>query len=234
MCGRYTLTSQEGLVADLELALGEPAEPGEWWRPRFNVAPTQPAPVVANREGPRAIEMMRWGLVPYWADEPSIGSRLINARVETAATTPAYRDAVRRRRCLVLADGFYEWRKEGKKKTPVYLRPVPRRPIAFAGVWDRWRAPDGVWVLSFSILTGPPNALVAPIHDRMPVIVPHDAYARWLQPGEVDPASLADLFAPAPVDDWRGVEVSPHVNKPDNDDPQCIEPAAPAAQGSLF
>jgi len=227
MCGRYTLTSQDDIAAALELQLGEPAEPSEWWRPRFNIAPTQPAPVVPNREGPRHLEMMRWGLVPPWSKDLSGAARMINARVETAATSKAFKDALRRRRCLVVADGFFEWRKDGARRIPIYLRPGARdqRPFAFAGVWERWRGPDGLWVLSFAILTCAPNELIAPIHDRMPIVLPRDAYARWLSPEPAEPEELAPLLHPWSPDGWRAIEVSPRVNTPANDDPACVEPA---------
>jgi len=235
MCGRYTLTSQDDLVGDLQLAIGEPVDPrvpssppGEWWRPRFNVAPTQPAPVIPNRAGPRHLEMMRWGLVPVWAKSLADSARRINARVETAATSPAFRDALRRRRCLVVADGFYEWRKDGKRRVPFYLRPVPRQVITFAGLWERWKGPDGVWIPSFAILTGAPNGLVAPLHDRMPLVIAPDDRDRWLAPDDIDPVALEDLLAPWAPDGWKASEVSPHVNRPDNDDPACIEPVAEA------
>jgi putative SOS response-associated peptidase YedK len=244
MCGRYTLTSTEGMVEDLELAVGEPTEPSEWWRPRFNVAPTQPAPVVvgasATREGDdprirapgaRHLEMMRWGLVPSWADSLSVGARMINARVETFDHKPAFRDAVKSRRCLVPADGFFEWRLRGAgrsaKRFPVYLRPVPRRLVAFAGLWERWKSPDGVWIRSFTIVTGPPNALAAKFHDRMPVIVSPAHYGVWLDEDELPPALLAEILAVPEVADWQAAEVSPLANSPNNDEPACVEPVAP-------
>lgn len=228
MCGRYTLTSQQGLVEELELATAEPAEPSEWWRPRFNIAPTQPAPVVTVRDGVRAVELLRWGLVPPWAGSLAEGAKLINARREGLAGRPAFRDAVKHRRCLVLADGFFEWRGDGKTRIPVYLRPVPRRLVTFAGLWERWKAPDGAWVLSFTIVTGPPNALVAPFHDRMPVVVERGDRDAWL--GD---AVLPELPA---VADWQAAEVSRRVNSVTNDDPACVEPEAapPPVQGTLF
>ncbi|MCA9677235.1 MAG: SOS response-associated peptidase, partial [Myxococcales bacterium] len=198
MCGRYTLTSQAGLAEEFMLAVAEPAEASEWWRPRFNIAPTQPAPVVVARDGVRAVELMRWGLVPPWADGPAVGARMINARVESLSQRPAFRDAVKHRRCLVAADGFYEWvtRGDGKagKRVPMYLRPVPRRPVGFAGLWERWRGPDGAWLVSFAIVTGPPNPLVEPIHDRMPVVVAPTHYATWLAPGPLPASVLAEVL----------------------------------------
>ncbi len=219
MCGRYTLTSQEGLVEDMQLAIAEPAEPSEWWRPRFNVAPTQPAPIVPNRDGPRHIELARWGLVPPWSKTLSEGAKKINARSETAASSPAFKDALAKRRCLVPADGFFEWKKDGKIRTPFWIHPSPRHPIAFAGIWERWKSPDGIWVISFSILTTDANALVRPLHDRMPVVLPRAAYDRWLDPAAIDPRAIADLLVPPPTDGWSADEVTTKINKPDFDEP---------------
>jgi putative SOS response-associated peptidase YedK len=224
MCGRYTLTSEQGIVEELELATAEPPEPSEWWRPRFNIAPTQPAPVVLAKDGERRLEMMRWGLVPHWADSLAIGARMINARIETLDAKPAFRDALAHRRCLVPADGFFEWRLRGAgrsaKRFPIYLHPEPRRVIAFAGLWDRWKNPDGIWILSFTIITGPPNELAAKYHDRMAVVLDRAQREVWLAEGKLPEE-------PAPIGDWRATEVSPHANSPMNDDPQCIEPVEP-------
>ena len=230
MCGRYTLTSPEGIADELETASAEPAEPNEWWRPRFNIAPTQPAPVVLVKDGERRIELMRWGLVPHWADSLAIGARMINARVETLESKPAFRDAIKRRRCLVPADGFFEWRLRGPgrsaKRIPIYLRPVPHRVVAFAGLWERWKAPDGVWITSFTIVTGPPNPLAARFHDRMPVILAREHVATWLGDDELPPPLLEQVLAVPPVGDWRAAEVSTAANSPRNDDPACVEVVA--------
>jgi putative SOS response-associated peptidase YedK len=223
MCGRYTLTSQEGLVEDMQLAIGEPETPSEWWRPRFNVAPTQPAPIVPNRDGPRRIELARWGLLPPWSKSLSEGAKKINARSETAADRAAFKDALAKRRCLVPADGFFEWAdavaKSGRPKIPFWIHPSPRHPIAFAGIWERWKSPDQIWVISFSILTTAANQLVAPLHDRMPVVLPRAAYDRWLDPAAIDPHAFADLLVPAPTGGWSVDEVTPKINKPDFDEP---------------
>jgi putative SOS response-associated peptidase YedK len=226
MCGRYTVTSPEGVAEALELALSPPAEPTEWWKPRFNVAPTQPAPVVSNREGPRTIEMMRWGLVPPWAEDLSVGARWINARAETAAASKVFRDAMRRRRCLVLADGFYEWAGASQNKMPFLFHRPGRAAFAMGGIWERWHGPDDVWINSFAILTTRPNALVSPIHDRMPVVIAPADYARWLASDELDADGIEDLLAPWEPGDWKAQPVSTHVNKVTNDDPACLEPPA--------
>lgn len=242
MCGRYTLTRQDGVIEELEAQLAiTAASPGhEWYRPRFNVAPTQPAPVVRQVDGTRQLEMMRWGLVPHWAAGPHLPGTprpplLINARLETIHTKPVFRDAFRKRRCLVPADGFFEWRHAGGKRAqpqPMYIRPEPRRVVAFAGIW--LRAGD---LFSFAIVTGAPNALVAPIHDRMPVVIPHDRYAAWLDPA-LDADAARALMEPAPIDDWRADPVSARVNQWANDDAENIVPvpAAPdaPAQPTLF
>lgn len=228
MCGRYTLTSQKGLAEELQLAISEPAVASEWWRPRFNIAPTQPAPVLPNREGRRQLELMRWGLLPPWSKTLAEGAKRINARVETAATNRAFRDALRHRRCLVLADGFFEWRTDDRgasqQRLPFYFHPVPHRFVTFAGLWERWKHPDGTWLLSFTILTGSPNALVAPYHDRMPLVIAAADRERWLTPNDVALDDIRDLLAPWSPGDWQATPVSQHVNRYQNDDPQCVEP----------
>ena len=222
MCGRYTLTTTEGMVEDLEATLAPAAPQSEWWKPRFNVAPTQPAPVAVLRDGVRLVEMMRWGLVPHWAAKTAKTGKtgkkpplMINARVEGIESKPVFRDAFARRRCLVPADGFYEW----QGKTPMYLHPSPHRFAAFAGVWARAGE-----LFSFAIVTGAPNELVAPIHDRMPIVLDRSAWAAWLDPS-VDSDGARALLAVPPIGDWRAEAVSTWVNKADHDDPRCIEPA---------
>ena len=255
MCGRYTLTRQEGVIEEMQAVLGMVAQ-SDWWKPRFNVAPTQPAPVVIAHDGVRTLEMMRWGLVPHWASKRGQTGKpaplMINARVETIEDKPVFREAFHRRRCLVPADGFFEWKRDGKTPLPLYFHPEPRRVVAFAGMHFGARDVEllplyfrpeprrviafaGVWTragetTSFAILTGPPNALVAPIHDRMPIVLPREAYAAWLDP-DVDPRGL--LHVPA-VGDWRADFVSTRVNAAAHDDPGCIGPPDPPIQGDLF
>ncbi len=226
MCGRMTLTTAEGIVD--ELGVAAPA----LFTPRYNIAPSQPLLVVANR-AERALEEMRWGLVPSWADDPSIGNRMINARAESLADKPAFRDAFTRRRCLVLADGFYEWKREGKRSMPFYYHRRDRRPFAFAGLWERWKQPDGSWLLSCAVITGEPNRLVEPIHDRMPVIIDPADYPRWLSPGAVPPEALGDLLHPPAPEPYELYPVATLVNSPENDSPQCVVQAEPL-QRSLF
>ena len=220
MCGRFTFTID---LEDLLAAFPEFRPPAEW-RPRYNIAPTQPVPVVIN-DGKNQIAHFRWGLIPFWAKDPAIGNRMINARAETLAQKPSFRAAYRRRRCLILADGFYEWRKEpGRRgKTPYYARLTTGRPFAFAGLWELWR-PDDTPILSCTIITTAPNALLAPIHNRMPVILPRAAYAQWLDPVEQRPATLQKLLKPYPAAEMVVFPVSTLVNDPRHDTPECIEP----------
>ncbi|MBA3817701.1 MAG: SOS response-associated peptidase [Deltaproteobacteria bacterium] len=245
MCGRYTLTRQQGVIDDLEASLGASVG-GEWWKPRYNVAPTQPAPVVTLHDGVRTIELMRWGLVPHWAGRGGPGVKapplMINARAESLDAKAVFRDALARRRCLVPADGFFEWKRSGlegsgkqaPKPQPLYFHPRERRVFAFAGLWARSRTDAGE-LLSFTIITGRPNELVSPIHDRMPVVLGREAYAAWLDP-EVDAATARELLAISPGDGWVAEPVSTVVNSAANDDPTCIAPITdePAAQRSLF
>jgi putative SOS response-associated peptidase YedK len=221
MCGRYTLTRQEGVIEEMEAALGQLV-----LRPRFNIAPTQPAPVVVEKAGARQFEIMRWGLLPRVSKKkPPL---MINARSEGVMDRPIYRDAVVHRRCLVPADGFFEWTVDGKQRRPMYFHPTPRRVFAFAGIW-MWNGE----ITSFAILTRPPNELVAPIHDRMPAIIDHADYATWLSPATDVDAARALIHA-QPIADWTAERVSMRVNTANNDDPACIELAQPPAQSQLF
>jgi putative SOS response-associated peptidase YedK len=221
VCGRYSLTRPEDLPDLLEQVLDDAALP-EGAAPRYNVAPTQLAPILANRPE-RALEMARWGLIPSWADDPAIGNRLINARGESLADKRAFRDAFARRRCLVPADGFYEWQRAGKRKQPYFIHQAERRPFALAGLWERWKSPEGIWVISFTIVTCPANELLAPLHDRMPVVIAPEDWDRWLARDPLEPEALADLVAPAEPAGWSIQPVGETVNRPDNDGPECIE-----------
>ena len=238
MCGRYSLTRPEEVPELFAPVLDDTALPTGSVTPRFNVAPTQSMPIVANREK-RILELARWGLVPSWVDDPAIGSRLINARGESLGEKPAFRDAYARRRCLVPADGFFEWRGGGKggkgkggHKQPFFIHPVPRRAFALAGLWDRWRGPDQKWVISFSIVTCPANPLIAPLHDRMPVVVRPEDFERWLAREPLEPDALAGIIAPADPAGWATEPVGDWVNRPDHEGPECIE--SRPVQGSLF
>jgi putative SOS response-associated peptidase YedK len=225
MCGRYTLIRLNDVLEKFPWIEHAPPD----LVPRFNVAPTQPVLGVAN-DRPDRFEHFVWGLIPSWAKDASIGNRMINARAETLAEKPAFRTALRRRRCLVIADGFYEWKPEpggGKKpvKTPMYIRMRDARPFAFAGLWDTWRDPagGGSEVRSCTIVTTSPNDLMKDIHDRMPVIVPPERYRDWLEKGELDPNLVSSMLDPYPPEQMEAYAVSTYVNSPKNDGEKCIE-----------
>jgi len=224
MCGRYTLaTAPEALARIFELD-DLPELPA-----RYNIAPV-PAVRLVVEEGSgearrRVLRLLRWGLVPFWAKDPGIGSRMINARAETVADKPAFRAAFRRRRCLVLADGFYEWQRVGRgAKQPFLIRLRDGGPFAFAGLWERWTGPEGEPLESCTLLTTQPNALVAPIHNRMPVILDPSDYDAWLDPELQDPAALRPLLRAFPAERMTAHPVSQRVNNPRVDDPGCAAP----------
>jgi len=234
MCGRFTLTTTSKAVADA-FAVGDvKAASLREWAPHYNIAPTQT--VLAVREAARAaadhetpargreLVEMRWGLIPSWAKDESIGSRLINARAETLVDKPSFRAAFRRHRCLVAADGFYEWQRRGSAKQPYWIHFRDRRVFAFAALWERWRDPYGDDVESCTLITTSANALMQPIHERMPVVLAPEHYDRWLDPSNQDPLALAPLLAPHPTPAMEATAVSTHVNNPRNDDPRCIQP----------
>lgn len=224
MCGRFTLAIDAARLAE-HFALPEVPD----LRPRYNIAPTQTVPVVRAAEhepgtgGGRRLDGMRWGLVPSWADDPKIGNRLINARSETAASKPAFRSAFRRRRCLVPADGFFEWRAERGTKQPYWIHREDGAPFAMAGLWEIWNEPDGGELRTFTILTTEPNELVARLHDRMPVLLQPADYGRWLDVSLDLESGLAELFAPYPAELLAAHRVDRKVNSPANDSPDCIE-----------
>jgi putative SOS response-associated peptidase YedK len=221
MCGRYTLTTP---VEKLAEEFGFEASSVEL-PPNYNVAPTQEVAAVLSEGRERRLELLRWGLIPPWADDPQIGSRMINARAETAPEKPSFRRAFRERRCLIPADGFYEWKRTNGTKQPYYVRMQEGRPFAFAGLWESWKDGSGPEIRSCTILTTKPNALAGEIHDRMPVILPTGSYDVWLDP-EADRDELYGLLAPYPEDEMEAYPVSRFVNSPSNNDPRCIEPAA--------
>lgn len=214
MCGRYSITTPLEAMCQLF-----DVESGLNLRPRYNVAPTQEVPVVRAADGGRELTTMHWGLVPFWAKDRSVAAKMINARAETVAERPAYRQAFRSRRCLIPADGFYEWRTEGKAKQPWRLRFADGAPFAFAGLWEHWKGSDSE-LTSCTILTTTANEALRPIHPRMPVILPRTAYERWL--AEPD-AGLLQPWGGAPLTAYR---VSRDVNNVRNDGPACFAPAA--------
>ena len=234
MCGRFTLRTPLARVAEL---FDFPTIDDQWKQRqlRFNIAPTQA--VVAIRRNPesgqRELVALDWGLVPHWADDPAIGNRMINARAETVATKPAFRDAFRRRRCLVLADGFFEWKRHDGAKQPYYIHLTDDRPFAFAGLWDRWDKFETA-IETCTIITTQANELLRPLHDRMPVIFDREQAGDWVAAG-AEGEELEALLRPYSADAMVAYPVSTLVNNPRQDVAQCIEPAEPQKmQRSLF
>ncbi len=220
MCGRYTLTDPDPRLLRFRFGLSEEAKIEQ--EPRYNVAPTDPVLAIRlNDDGRREPGMLRWGLVPHFADPDSFDRLLINARAETVAEFPAFRDAFRTHRCLIVADGFYEWRAEETGKKPVWITRPSKDPFAFAGLWAEARRPDGSSVHSCAIVTCAPGEVVAPIHDRMPVILSESGEGNWLDPGAEETELLGLL---APTDDLIVTEVSDAVNDVRQDGPALIEP----------
>ena len=220
MCGRYTLKTPVSVLAERFEIEDSPSS----ITPGYNIAPTQQVATVLAENGKRKLEMLHWGLIPSWAKDPEVGNRMINARAETVAEKPSYRKAFQERRCLILADGFYEWQKTDNGKQPFYIRMEDGSPFAFAGLWESWH--NGREIRSCTIITTAPNELAAPIHNRMPVILHPEDYGMWLDPdfGEREP--LTSLLKPYPADVMEAYPVSRRVNKPSNNVPGCIEPAA--------
>ena len=226
MCGRFSQQRPASELAEIFAAEPLADDPG----PRFNVAPTDDALVVVQRADRRAITAYRWGLIPHWADAAKVGSKMFNARAETLTTSPAFRDAFRRKRCLVPVDGFYEWHREGTRRQPFAIARDDGRPLALAGQWSGWHDPvaDRV-VRTFTIITTRPNDQLADLHDRMPVVVPDEAWGRWLDPTFPDPAELHGLFEPSDEIELRIWPVSPLVNNVRNDGPELFEEIVPGS-----
>ena len=217
MCGRYSLESADTILAELGLP-GALAD----WRARFNVAPGTAVPCVLEDSHGRSVRHLRWGLVPGWAKDPSIGYKMINARAETVAEKPAFREALVSRRCLLPATGFYEWQGQGKNKRPHYLHQKNGNCFAFAGLWERWTDREQE-LFTVTIITTASGPVVAPIHDRMPVIVAAHHYADWLSPALTDLAAIASIVGEPDYRDVEAYEVSTHVNSVRHDGPELIE-----------
>ena len=229
MCGRFTLTADGETVRTAYGLVDAPFD----YRPRYNIAPQQDVLVVAQGKQGRRAGIMRWGLVPAWAEGTTDGARMINARSETVAERAAFRDAFERRRCLVPADGFYEWRTVGSIKVPMRIT-VGEELFAFAGLWERWQRGDAPPIYTCTILTTSPAAAIADIHDRMPVMLRPEQYDIWLD-RDTDAETLKSLLEPYAGDDLQAYVVSNLVNKVENDEPQCIAPAlAPVAEQTSF
>jgi len=232
MCGRYVITSPPAAIRAL---FGYPEQPN--FPPRYNVAPTQPIPIVRLNEGRRRFALMRWGLIPAWVKDPKTFSLLINARAESVLDKPAFRNAMRRRRCLIPADGFYEWREAGGRKQAYFVRRKDGAPFAFAGLCETWTGPNGEEIDTAAIVTTTANRTLSAIHDRMPVILPDQAFELWLDCAKVDAPTATAFLVPARDDVLEAYQVSPAVNRVANDTAALIaphveqtnEPAAAAA-----
>jgi putative SOS response-associated peptidase YedK len=221
MCGRFSLRTSGQVLADQFSLPDVPT-----LAPRYNIAPTQAVVVVRQQEVGRTLAPMRWGLIPGWASAPAVGAGMINARAETVAEKPAFRTAFIWRRCLIPADGFYEWQHTDGQKQPFFFQLHGQQPFAFAGLWETWYGADGTVIQSCTLLTTEANGVLRPIHARMPVILQPEDYARWLDPALRQPDPLLTLLRPYPEAGMQVYPVSTHVNRATNDDPQCIAPAA--------
>lgn len=231
MCGRFTQERPASELAEIFGAEPLVEDPGG----RYNVAPTDEAMVVVQREDRRAITSYRWGLIPHWATDAKVGSRMFNARAETLTASPAFRDAFRRKRCLVPADSFYEWKREGTIRQPYRVVQDDRRPLALAGLWAGWKDPATETVRrTFTIITTRPNAALADLHDRMPVVISEAAWSRWLDPAPSDTGELLALFEPNEAVDLEVYAVPRHVNDVRRNGPELIEPLVVEAPPVLF
>jgi putative SOS response-associated peptidase YedK len=233
MCGRYRLSRRKQLVEEYF----DCGPSDDDWSPRYNIAPTQPVAVIRQhpKEPIRELSVMKWGLIPHWAKDSSGAAGMINARSETASTKPAFRDPLMRRRCLIPADGFYEWQRRARAKQPFCFEVNDGDLFAFAGLWDGWKDPNGNWVKTCSILTTTPNAVTSTIHDRMPVILDPDNYDLWLDPGMQNVAAASELLKPYDARLMRGYPVNTRINHVANDDEECSAPVELAqVQNRLF
>jgi putative SOS response-associated peptidase YedK len=224
MCGRITLTITPEEIAEL---LGVQDLPR--LEPRYNIAPTQTAAIIRCLPGKsgREVAQLRWGLVPHWATDLSVGSQMINARSESISQKPAFREALKNRRCIVLGDGFYEWQREKRKRQPFLIRMKDHKPFAFAGLWETWTPKNGAPPQpceTFTVLTTNSNELIRPLHDRMPVIIAPAHYDLWLDPNVTDSALLNPLFKPFPADEMECIPVNSFVNDAKNEGARCIAP----------
>lgn len=221
MCGRFVITSAPEALRRLLAYKEQPNFP-----PRYNIAPTQPIPVVRREQGEWHFALVRWGLIPSWVKDPRQFALLINARLEGVVEKPSFRAAMKRRRCLIPADGFYEWKKEGKTKRPFFIRAKNREPFAFAGLWETWTDRDGGEIETAAIVTCAANETLAPVHDRMPVIVPPEQFDAWLDCDKIDAKQAAALAGPAPENFLEAYEISTRVNSVKNDGAENVAPVA--------
>ena len=216
MCGRFSIVGFEGIEQRFQIEIEFPD-----LEPNYNVAPSQNVPVILNH-GSNHLAMFKWGLIPFWAKDPSIGHKMINARAETVDEKPSFKTCLQRKRCLVVADGFYEWKKEGATKRPYRITLKNKELFGFAGLWDTWKSPTGEIVNSCSIITTTPNGLMKPIHNRMPVILPRDVEPVWLDQSITDSYFLKSLLTPYPANLMIAYEVSAFVNSVKNNGPECL------------
>jgi putative SOS response-associated peptidase YedK len=221
MCGRYSITTAPEAMRQLFGYLEQPNFP-----PRYNIAPTQPVPIVRLDQGQRHFALVRWGLIPSWVKDPKKFALLHVARGESVNEKPAFRNAMKRRRCLVPADGFYEWTEHGERRRPFFIRQKSGQPIAFAGLWETWEGPNGEEVETVAIITTPANRMLGVIAERMPAILPPAAFDRWLDCASVDATTAAAFIVPAPEDLLEAYPVSTAVNRTANDGPELIEPVS--------
>lgn len=218
MCGRYRLTRADKVASYFE------AEAAEDLLPRYNIAPSQQIAAIRQVADGRVISALRWGLVPFWAKDISIGYKMINSRSESVLQKPAFRDCFQQRRCLIPADGFYEWKKAGKQKQPFHFGMKDGSLFGLAGIWDRWKSPQGTWIESCSILTTTANPMVRDVHDRMPVILHRNHYDTWLTAPAAEAARLGELLIPFEAELMTRYAVSTLVNRPQNDGADCAAP----------
>jgi putative SOS response-associated peptidase YedK len=218
MCGRYAFFASADQVAE-RFQVSEPT----LFDARYNIAPSQTVVAVRTVDRARTLARLRWGLIPSWATDPTIAYKLINARAETVAEKPSFRSAFKQRRCLIPASGFYEWKKEGKRKQPFFIRPRDGGLFALAGLWERWQAPEGEIVETCTILTTEANELMLSLHDRMPVIIDTAAEDVWLDPRS-SPDALRSLFVPFASEEMEAIPLNPWVSNPKHEGPRCLEP----------
>jgi putative SOS response-associated peptidase YedK len=219
MCGRYLLISNPEAIRQLAEYFEQPNFP-----PRYNVAPTQPIPIVRLDNGARRFALMRWGLLPSWVKDPKTFTLLINCRGESVCEKPAFKNAMKRRRCLIPADGFYEWKVDGKIKRPFVVRPHDGKPVMFAGLWETWIGPNGEEVDTAAIVTIEANQTLHPIHHRMPVILEEKDFEAWLDCAAAEARQAAALLRPAPEGLLEAYEISSAINRVVNDGPDVLEP----------
>jgi putative SOS response-associated peptidase YedK len=221
MCGRFVMVSDLSVIKDAF----DVVEFSGNLKPSYNIAPGSSVVAVIHETKKRLIPL-KWGLIPSWAKDPSIGNRLINARAETVAEKPSFRSAFKRRRCLIVANGYYEWKKTGKGKAPFYIHLKSDRPFGFAGLYDTWTSPESNMTDTCAIITTGPNELVRPVHNRMPAIVPKDQESLWLDPAVVDERQILPILKPFVNEDMEAYEVSTLVNFPGNNSPECLRPVS--------